>query len=160
MSSWSGSALKKRGFLFVVAGNSNCRQSTDVEPNFVGAWGQVEGTVVCPRPNVLLPVAVDIDVSGVPSVLSGKFALLIWDGFSLTVRRATQEGRASFKVAQQSCRRKDAQSSGGNFPDSALGLPSASKTESTNRPATPRTCSFVTRPIATSTLRLVGMSSG
>ena len=55
-----------------------------------------------------------------PSVLSGKFALLIWDGFSLTVRRATQEGRASFKVAQQSCRRKDAQSSGGNFPDSAL----------------------------------------
>ena len=35
MSSWSGSALKKRGFLFVVAGNSNCRQSqavgTDVE---------------------------------------------------------------------------------------------------------------------------------
>ncbi len=57
-----------------------------------------------------------------PSVLSGKFALLIWDGFSLTVRRATQEGRASFKVAQQSCRRKDAQSSGGNFPDSALVL--------------------------------------
>ena len=36
------------------------------------------------------------------------------------MRRATQEGRASFKVAQQSCRRKDAQSSGGNFPDSAL----------------------------------------
>ncbi len=36
------------------------------------------------------------------------------------MRRATKEGRASFEVAQQSCRRKDAQSSGGNFPDSAL----------------------------------------
>ena len=28
MPSWSGSALKKRGIPFVVAGNSNCRQST------------------------------------------------------------------------------------------------------------------------------------
>ncbi len=27
MPSWSGSALKKRGIPFVVAGNSNCRQS-------------------------------------------------------------------------------------------------------------------------------------
>ena len=55
------------------------------------------------------------------SVLSGKFAVLIRDGFSSTVRRATQEGRESFEVAQQSCRRKDARSSGVNFPDSALG---------------------------------------
>ncbi len=33
MPSWSGSALKKRGIPFVVAGNSNCRQSTlfDIE---------------------------------------------------------------------------------------------------------------------------------
>ena len=54
------------------------------------------------------------------SVLSGKFAVLIRDGFSSTVRRATQEGRESFEVAQQSCRRKDARSSGVNFPDSAL----------------------------------------
>ena len=29
MPSWSGSALKKRGIPFVVAGNSNCRQSND-----------------------------------------------------------------------------------------------------------------------------------
>ena len=47
--------------------------------------------------------------------------MLIRDGFSSTVRRATQEGRESFEVAQQSCRRKDARSSGVNFPDSALG---------------------------------------
>ena len=46
--------------------------------------------------------------------------MLIRDGFSSTVRRATQEGRESFEVAQQSCRRKDARSSGVNFPDSAL----------------------------------------
>ncbi len=31
MPSWSGSALKKRGIPFVVAGNSNCRQSRVVE---------------------------------------------------------------------------------------------------------------------------------
>ena len=36
------------------------------------------------------------------------------------MRRATQECRESFEVAQQSCRRKDARSSGVNFPDSAL----------------------------------------
>ena len=54
------------------------------------------------------------------SVLSGKSAGLIRDGFSSTVRRATQEYRESFEVAQQSCRRKDARSSGVNFPDSAL----------------------------------------
>ncbi len=29
MPSWSGSALKKRGIPFVVAGNSNCRQSAE-----------------------------------------------------------------------------------------------------------------------------------
>ena len=35
MPSWSGSALKKRGIPFVVAGNSNCRQSLarEFEPN-------------------------------------------------------------------------------------------------------------------------------
>ena len=31
MPSWSGSALKKRGIPFVVAGNSNCRQSFSKE---------------------------------------------------------------------------------------------------------------------------------
>ena len=55
------------------------------------------------------------------SVLSGKFASLIRDGFSSSVRRATQQCREYFEVAQQSCRRKDARSSGVNFPDSALG---------------------------------------
>ena len=35
------------------------------------------------------------------SVLSGKFAVLIRDEFSSSVRRATQEGRESFEVAQQ-----------------------------------------------------------
>ena len=45
--------------------------------------------------------------------------MLIWDGFS-SMRRATQECRESFELAQQSCRRKDARSSGVNFPDSAL----------------------------------------
>ena len=54
------------------------------------------------------------------SVLSGKFAGLIRDGFSSSVRRATQECRESFEEAQQSCRRKDARSSGVNFPDSTL----------------------------------------
>ena len=37
------------------------------------------------------------------------------------MRRATQQCREYFEVAQQSCRRKDARSSGVNFPDSALG---------------------------------------
>ena len=37
----------------------------------------------------------------VTCVLSGKFAVLIRDGFSSTLRRATQEGRESFEVAQQ-----------------------------------------------------------
>ena len=55
-----------------------------------------------------------------PSVLSGKFVSLIRDGFSSSVRRATQQCREYFEVAQQSCRRKDARSSGVNFPDSAL----------------------------------------
>ena len=54
------------------------------------------------------------------SVLSGKFVSLIRDGFSSSVRRATQQCREYFEVAQQSCRRKDARSSGVNFPDSAL----------------------------------------
>ena len=53
-------------------------------------------------------------------MLSGKSAGLIRDGFSSPARRATQECRESFEVAQQSCRRKDARSSGVNFPDSAL----------------------------------------
>ena len=53
-------------------------------------------------------------------MLSGKFGALIRDGFSSSVRRATQECRESFEVAQQSCRRKDARSSGVNFPDSTL----------------------------------------
>ena len=39
------------------------------------------------------------------------------------MRRATQQCREYFEVAQQSCRRKDARSSGVNFPDSALALP-------------------------------------
>ena len=81
---------------------------------------------------VLAELAVDISVQGqgeatfaklvdhLASVLSGKFAGLIRDGFSSSVRRATQECRESFEVAQQSCRRKDARSSGVNFPDSAL----------------------------------------
>ena len=59
------------------------------------------------------------------SVLSGKFAVLIRNGFSSSVRRATQECRESFEEAQQSCRRKDARSSGVNFPDSALDTPGA-----------------------------------
>ena len=54
------------------------------------------------------------------SVLSGKFGALIRDGFSSSVRRATQECPESLEVAQQSCRRKDARSSGVNFPDSTL----------------------------------------
>ena len=54
------------------------------------------------------------------SVLSGKFGALSRDGFSSSVRRATQECPESFEVAQQSCRRKDARSSGVNFPDSTL----------------------------------------
>ena len=53
-------------------------------------------------------------------MLSGKSASLIRDGFSSSVRRATQEYREFFEVAQQSCRRKDARSSGVNFPDSTL----------------------------------------
>ena len=57
---------------------------------------------------------------GSASVPSWKFAVLIRDGFSLSVRRATQECRESFEAAQQSCRRKDARSSGVNFPDSTL----------------------------------------
>ena len=57
----------------------------------------------------------------VTSVLSGKSASLIRDGFSSSVRRATQEYREFFEVAEQSCRRKDARSSGVNFPDSTLG---------------------------------------
>ena len=68
------------------------------------------------------PIDVPVVINPQASVLSGKFAVLIRDGFSSTVRRATQEGRESFEVAQQSCRRKDARSSGVNFPDSALGL--------------------------------------
>ena len=36
------------------------------------------------------------------------------------MKRATQQCREYFDVAQQSCRRKDARSSGVNFPDSAL----------------------------------------
>ncbi len=52
--------------------------------------------------------------------MSGKFTVIIRDGFSSSVRRATQEGRESFEEAQQSCRRKDARNSGVNFPDSAL----------------------------------------
>ena len=47
---------------------------------------------------------------------------LIRDGFSSSVRRATQQCREYFEVAQQSCRRKDARSSGVNFPDSALAV--------------------------------------
>ena len=84
---------------------------------FINSTGEVMFWI---RTSMILYMVLLMVVFSAASVLSGKFALLIWDGFSLTVRRATQEGRASFKVAQQSCRRKDAQSSGGNFPDSAL----------------------------------------
>ncbi len=63
------------------------------------------------------PLLDDVDRA---SVLSRRFAVLIRDGFSSTVRRATQEGRASFEVAQQSCRRKGARSGGVNFWDSTL----------------------------------------
>ena len=62
----------------------------------------------------------EIVLSEAASVLSGKFVSLIRDGFSSSVRRATQQCREYFEVAQQSCRRKDARSSGVNFPDSAL----------------------------------------
>ena len=39
MPSWSGSALKKRGIPFVVAGNSNCRQSPYVTFSVFHACG-------------------------------------------------------------------------------------------------------------------------
>ncbi len=39
MPSWSGSALKKRGIPFVVAGNSNCRQSLEVSSQRSEEWG-------------------------------------------------------------------------------------------------------------------------
>ncbi len=42
------------------------------------------------------------------------------DSFASPARRATQEDRESFEEAQQSCRRKDARSSGVNFWDSTL----------------------------------------
>ena len=43
MPSWSGSALKKRGIPFVVAGNSNCRQSFAVhfKLDYVNADGNI-----------------------------------------------------------------------------------------------------------------------
>ena len=47
--------------------------------------------------------------SVIASVLSGKFVSLIRDGFSSSVRRATQQCQEYFEVAQQSCRRKDAE---------------------------------------------------
>ena len=68
----------------------------------------------------LLAASLTLCFGPIASVLSGKFAVLIRDGFSLSVRRATQECRESFEAAQQSCRRKDARSSGVNFPDSTL----------------------------------------
>ena len=62
MPSWSGSALKKRGIPFVVAGNSNCRQSavsaTVVKP-FGFATGDWEGSRCGIRTRIALqnPVA-------------------------------------------------------------------------------------------------------
>ena len=45
MPSWSGSALKKWGILFVVVGNSNCRQSLselaaryEIHPSVITNW--------------------------------------------------------------------------------------------------------------------------
>ena len=44
MPSWSGSALKKRGIPFVVAGNSNCRQSGQEDQ--LGALGLVFNAIM------------------------------------------------------------------------------------------------------------------
>ena len=55
MPSWSGSALKKRGIPFVVAGNSNCRQS---EGDIRGVRSEVKEHPIqilirCDRPAVI-----------------------------------------------------------------------------------------------------------
>ena len=78
MPSWSGSALKKRGIPFVVAGNSNCRQS----PAYL--YRKEDGTIEELRSKNLVLGAFDFaDYSAIPIQLNQGDLLVVYsDGLT------------------------------------------------------------------------------